>query len=465
MASRTLPNLGLKAFFALGEDGWNDEVDSNFLKLSVLTQGGITGIVTTKPVSPSQGDVYLMSAAASSNPNAIAVYDDVQWKHFVPNSGWTVYNRADDSFVTWTGSEWKAMSLSNLRSLGAVTSDGIVEKAGSALVSRAIGVGSSASIPTLAHADARYAQVGHTHAATGVTAFNTRTGPVVLSSADVQTALGYVPQTTHPHLTSISSLGSGSGLIEQTGANAFAKRAIGTNTTSDILSMGLADQRYQGLHANLTGFTNVVSNENGVIEQFGPRTYRIRAIGSTNNTDLLTRGAADSLYLAASTFSMSQLVDVPDSYTGYKNHSLVVNQAENSFEFRAPGQVVVRDLIDSAVLALSDAGAHIRITHSSGALVTIPKNSTVAFPIGTTVAVEQGGEGTVTFDPVPGVNLDFRDGFANYTDNRHSVVFLRKIAADRWVAYGDLVVAPLSSMTADSVLIEADNDSITADAV
>jgi hypothetical protein len=467
MAARILPNLGLKAFFTLGEDGWNDEVDFNFLKLSVLTQGGIIGIVTTKPGAPVQGDTYLMSATATSNPNAFAVYDNSQWIHFAPNSGWTVYNRANDSFVTWNGTAWLALSLAKLRALGAIDdSVGIMEQTGvNSFTKRGIGVGAAEHLLTRATADARFSAIGHTHPATGVVSFNARSGAVTLSSADVQTALGFLPATSHPHLTSISALGNTSGLLEQTGSNSFTKRAVGTNSPGDILSLSHGDARYQGLHATLTGMTNIPAGEFGVIEQFGSRTFRVRAIGTANNSDLLTRGAADSLYIGASAFAMSQLSDVPDSYVGKAENSLVLNQAENGFEFRAPRQVTVKNFTASTTLTLADAGAHIRVLHSTGATVTIPKSTAVNFPIGTTITVEQTGLGMITLNPDAGVNLDFRAGYSNYTDSQHSVVHLRKTNTDRWLAYGDLEPAGTTIYTADSVLIEADNDAITADAV
>lgn len=107
---RNLPNLGLQAFFDLGEDGWNDEVDLNFLKLSVLTQAGAISKVAATPGAPANGDVHIFDETHPTNANAIAVYDVDAWKYFAPNEGWLVYNRADNNYETFDGATWNVLA-------------------------------------------------------------------------------------------------------------------------------------------------------------------------------------------------------------------------------------------------------------------------------------------------------------------------------------------------------------------
>ncbi len=98
MAGRTLPNLGLEAFFALGEDGWDDEVNLNFLKLSILAQAGAISKVNATPAMPAAGDVHIFDETHPTQPNAVAVFDDGIWKYFTPLEGWQVYNRGTNAF-------------------------------------------------------------------------------------------------------------------------------------------------------------------------------------------------------------------------------------------------------------------------------------------------------------------------------------------------------------------------------
>lgn len=169
MPSRALPNLGLKAFFIPGEDGWGNDVSQNFLKLSTLVQAGVISVVTTLPTTPQQGNVYLLGAAAASNPNKIAIYDANAWSYLTPAEGWMVFDRAADVFHVYNGSTWVDISLANLVSI----------------TGRDVGAGSATSLLDRATGDARYSL-----SAGSVGSFNGRTGAVTLTQADI-TATGF----------------------------------------------------------------------------------------------------------------------------------------------------------------------------------------------------------------------------------------------------------------------------------
>lgn len=109
MPSRPLPNLLLQAFFDLGEDGWKDEMDLNMLKLSVLTQAGVSGKFAAEPGAPAAGTVIVLDETHATHPNAVAVYDDAAWVYFTPSEGWLVYNRATDAYLTFNNVAWVAL--------------------------------------------------------------------------------------------------------------------------------------------------------------------------------------------------------------------------------------------------------------------------------------------------------------------------------------------------------------------
>lgn len=106
MASRTLPNVGLKGFWSLGEDNWKEENDTNLLKLSVLTQGRVLSLVSATPGSPSAGDVHLFSDSHPTQAGKVAVYDNSAWVYITPLTGWQLYDVASGFSRRYNGTTW-----------------------------------------------------------------------------------------------------------------------------------------------------------------------------------------------------------------------------------------------------------------------------------------------------------------------------------------------------------------------
>ncbi len=124
MPARTLPNLGLQAFFDIGEDGWDDEMSSNLLKLSVLTQGGVIDKVSADPVAPVDGDVYIFDETHPTNANAVAIRDAGAWVYVTPAEGWLLYNRAANGFTTFDGVTWGVLNTGGGGGIAEAPSDG-----------------------------------------------------------------------------------------------------------------------------------------------------------------------------------------------------------------------------------------------------------------------------------------------------------------------------------------------------
>jgi len=92
-------------------------------------------------------------------------------------------------------------------------------------------------------------------------------------------------------------------------------------------------------------------------------------------------------------------------------------------------------------LAAGDAESYIRLTNGSPVTVTIPPNASVAFPVGTGIAFEQAGAGTVTIDPDTGVTLNCADTHMPNTAGEFAVVGIRKVGTNAWTIYGNLELA------------------------
>lgn len=91
----------------------------------------------------------------------------------------------------------------------------------------------------------------------------------------------------------------------------------------------------------------------------------------------------------------------------------------------------------SYTLVLSDAGKVVELNNAAALNLTIPLNSSVAFPIGTVIELWQQGAGQVTIVPTAGVTLRSPGGLTKLY-GQYSGGTLRKRATDEWVLQGDL---------------------------
>lgn len=110
MPARTLPNLGLKAFYDLGEDGWKGDQDLNLLVLSVLVQATVLDKVDAEPGSPADGDIYILDETHATHPNEVAIRDDGAWVYVEPFEGWLIFNQAAAYYEKFDGSVWAELA-------------------------------------------------------------------------------------------------------------------------------------------------------------------------------------------------------------------------------------------------------------------------------------------------------------------------------------------------------------------
>lgn len=88
-------------------------------------------------------------------------------------------------------------------------------------------------------------------------------------------------------------------------------------------------------------------------------------------------------------------------------------------------------------LVLSDVGLIVETTNSSAVTVTVPPNSSVAFQVGSTIALRQYGLGQVTISPGAGVTIRSRGSVFKLAD-QYAEAVLTKRATDEWILSGDL---------------------------
>lgn len=91
----------------------------------------------------------------------------------------------------------------------------------------------------------------------------------------------------------------------------------------------------------------------------------------------------------------------------------------------------------SYTAVLADADTYIRFSNAGAVSFTIPPNSSVAFPIGTVIEVEQAGAGALSFVAGSGVTLNSRSSDLTLA-GQYAVAFAKKVATDTWTINGDL---------------------------
>ncbi len=89
-------------------------------------------------------------------------------------------------------------------------------------------------------------------------------------------------------------------------------------------------------------------------------------------------------------------------------------------------------------LVLADDGKVVEMNVASANILTIPLNSSVAFPTGTQILVIQTGAGQTTITPDAGVTVNATPG--TKLRAQYSGATLIKRATNTWIAIGDLAV-------------------------
>jgi hypothetical protein len=101
------------------------------------------------------------------------------------------------------------------------------------------------------------------------------------------------------------------------------------------------------------------------------------------------------------------------------------------------GMPIASQSANTKTLALTDNGSYVRCSNSTTMTVTIPNNSTVAFPTGAEMVFFQVGAGNVQFANAAGVTVNSKDD-ALFLTGQFSAATLKKITTNTWDLIGDL---------------------------
>lgn len=103
--------------------------------------------------------------------------------------------------------------------------------------------------------------------------------------------------------------------------------------------------------------------------------------------------------------------------------------------FVAPAPTVT-DTTTARTLVLTDLGALLRMNNAAATTVTVPPNSSVAFPLSTPIHIRQIGAGQVTLAAGVGVTLNTPETLK--LRKQHSTVSIIQVSTNVWDVIGDL---------------------------
>lgn len=149
-----------------------------------------------------------------------------------------------------------------------------------------------------------------------------------------------------------------------------------------------------------------------------------------NNTDFVTELAVNETFV-------TELINGPTFIT-----ELIENEEFNTNRIAILRTVLEEETDTAYTLVLADADHKWKMfTNIDDVVVTVPPDSSVAWPDNTYIELSQGGVGEVTVVGGVGVTVNYNDNLSNAMNGQHAVTALKRTGANTWVLFGNLVPA------------------------
>lgn len=160
-------------------------------------------------------------------------------------------------------------------------------------------------------------------------------------------------------------------------------------------------------------------------------------------SELTTAGGAASqlindtkIYLSGSSKQLSQAISDGDFATS----STITENAQTGTSY---------------TLVLGDKGKLVSLSNAAAVTATVPPNSSVAFPVGTTLKIASAGAGPVQITPGAGVTINSLGGFTRLA-GQYAFVDLIKSATNIWYMTGQLIDAAFIAATGGTETTDGD---------
>ena len=354
----------------------------------------------------------------------------------------TITTATSGQFLKWNGSAWindNVPIISNIDDITGVTITAAADKDflmynGTAWVDQAITLGT----------DTTGSYVSSLVAGTGITLTN-NSGESATPTVTVDTTV--IAALASPTFTGTPTLPTGTIAITQTAAdNSTAVATTAFVTTADNLKANLASPALTGIPtaptaAAATDTTQIattafvraevaalVNSAPGTLDTLGELAASLANNASLSTT--LTDSIALKAPLASPTFT--GVVTLPAGTISNADVSSTAAIEQNKI-----ADTLINAQAASYTLVLADKNKLVEMGVGSGNTLTVPPNSSVAFPVGSTITILQTGAGQCTLTAGAGVTVNGTPGLKLRTQWSSATIIKR--ATDTWVALGDLV--------------------------
>ncbi len=204
----------------------------------------------------------------------------------------------------------------------------------------------------------------------------------------------------------------------------------GTNFAASATSITIEDNMLQLAHENaantvdlgiVVGYNDGAAKHSGIVRDVSADSWKLfKGVTTEPSTTVdFTQGSLDDLALNNITVAGVVFTDGTQSKEGVPSRTPIINKTASY-----------------TLSALTERDSMIEFSGQSGMTVTIPAESVVNYPIGTTIDVLQTASGQVTIAGAIGVTVNATPGLKLRT--QWSSATLMKRASDTWVVYGDL---------------------------
>lgn len=232
------------------------------------------------------------------------------------------------------------------------------------------------------------------------------------------------------------------GLIEAIDARVDDLEAGGTGAPDD------ADYLVKTAHASLSA-ERVVTDTTSITWDWatGGQAKAKRAAltgdvtaSADSNSTTIANDAVTTAKVLNSAITNAKLANMADgTFKGNISGGSAAPSDLTKAEMRAALVVQPASQTADYTLVLADANTWVRMNKATAVNLTVPPNSSVAFPVGTEVHVSQTGVGQVTI--VAGSGVTIRTPETLKLKKQYAVAVLKQLAADEWILAGYLEAA------------------------
>ncbi len=235
-------------------------------------------------------------------------------------------------------------------------------------------------------------------------------------TSNIQTQLDSKAPTANPTFTGTVSTGD----LSITGNLTVG----GTTTTVNATDLSVTDPLIyigEGNSANIVDLGLVSSFNDGAYQHAG-----------------IVRDATDGVWKLFSSVEDEPTTTVNFSQAVYDTLKVGGIEYADGVQVKqgVPSLTAINQQAGAYTVALADRDKLVEVSSASGVTLTIPANSSVAYPVGTSIDILQTGAGQVTIAGAGGVTVNATPGLKLRTQWSSATLFKR--ATDTWVVFGDL---------------------------